>query len=108
MNSISEEQLDLLKEKIKSSFLNRSLFKGAAQVIKAIEERVPISKVYLVGPLDKHYEKAILACIKDCETKLQLYWLDKIHTRLVYDVIKDLNTRGNKSRRFFLCRAFAI
>lgn len=119
-NFITLEQVELkeLEEQIRLSFLERKLYKGSAEVINAIVERRPISKVYLVGSLDPWYETTITKCLIETQTPLQVVRLDKKYQRLVYDIIKDLELKPKleskiekkrtASRRFFLTRAFAI
>lgn len=116
--TLTEEQQLVLAEQIKDSFINRSLYKGSAEVVNAIIDRRPISAVYLVGSLDSWYESAITKSLIQTENSVSLIRLDKKYQRLVYDLIKDLELKPKvdskirqervKSRRFFLTRAFAI
>ena len=114
MNKIilKDEQLKILEDQIKKKFLDRSLYKGVAEVINAIIERKSITKVYLVGQLDPWYESSITKSLIQTELEIDLVRIDKKYQRLVYDVIKDLELpkakERIKSRRFFLTRAFAL
>lgn len=116
--TLTEEQETVLSEQIKCSFINRTLYKGSAEVVNAIIDRRPITTVYLVGSLDPWYESSITKSLVQTENSVSLIRLDKKYQRLVYDIIKDLELKPKveskirqergKSRRFFLTRAFAI
>lgn len=113
VNVLKETDLNLesLKERIRTSFLNKKLNKGVAQVVHSIDERKQISQIYLVGTLDFWYENSILKALKETEQTITVYRIPVKLRRLVYDVIKDLDIndkKRTKSRRFFLCRAFAL
>ena len=100
-----------LESRILEKFKNKQLYKGVAEVIKAIDQRREISEVYLVGELDPWYEASITKALLETEKKVTLHRIPGKYKRLIYDVIKDVNLKKEerlKSRRFFLTRAFAL
>ena len=110
---VEVDQLEDLKKQIESSFKERSLYKGVSQLICSVDERKPITRIFLVGDLDSWYLQSIYDSLKDTGL-IQKIPVFKIHTkwrRLIYDVIKDINLKNvprTESRRFFLCRAFSL
>ena len=110
-----KEELDIdlsqLEHRIVDKFKNKGLYKGVAEVIKAIDQRRDISEVYLVGELDPWYEASVTKALLETGKRVSLHRLPGRYKRLIYDVIKDVNLGKDprvKSRRFFLTRAFAL
>ena len=111
--SLTVEELEKLKGKIELRFKNRQLYKGVAEVIKAVDERRPMQELYVVGQLDPWYANALDACLSQTkmDEKLKIFKLPGNLRRLVYDAIKNVSFNEEiraRPRRFFLCRAFAI
>ena len=63
----SESELNELKQKISTSFIDRRLNKGLSEVVNAIAYHTSLEAIYLVGTLDDWCETAIKNAI--IETK---------------------------------------
>ena len=111
-SSLDTVQLNKLSQDIRAKFEQKKLYKGASEVVTALKERKNLTHIYLVGPLDPWYKEGIVKSYKALEdSNIKLTWIEGKYKRLVYDSIKDVNLKPikrEKSRRFFLCRAFAL